>query len=62
MLQLDGGTLTVGIRNLVEQIEIDGTMVTALDVRLYVGAFHPWEQARCDEDIVNAGPIIRVTG
>jgi hypothetical protein len=33
----------VRITNLVEQIEIDGTMVTDFDVRLDAGAFHPWE-------------------
>jgi hypothetical protein len=42
VLQLDRTALATGIRNFVEKIKIDGAVVAALDMRLYVGTFDPW--------------------
>lgn len=44
------------------QIDVDGTMIRTFQSRLNVTVFDPGKQIGCDEDIVDTGAVVCLTG
>ena len=45
-------------RNFLMQVDVDRTMIAALDVRLDISAFYPREQAGGNEDVVYPRAVV----